>query len=89
MRTNDIHKLVLALELWKGGATGSDQVAAVLGWTPGKASEIFLNIGLKTCDDQPNPGLTTDQLLIALLWYHVNVLIKQQQGGSHAENPNP
>ena len=79
MRTHDLHKLILAIELWKGGGTGGDPVAAALGWPPGKAADIFKNIGIANMNGDPVPCLTTDQILIAILWYLVNALAKRSQ----------
>lgn len=89
MKTANLHKLIIQIEIWKRGGCDGDQVAAVLDWPPGKAAEIFRNIGISNLNGDPTPNLTTDQILIAVLWYHVNILTKKLEGGSHAENTNP
>jgi hypothetical protein len=89
MRTTELHKLIIQIEIWKGGGCDGDSVATILGWPPGKAADIFRNIGISNLNGDPSTCLTTDQILIAVLWYHVNTLIKKLEGGSHAENQNP
>lgn len=88
MKAKDLHKLILTLELWRGGACGQGEVAIILGWPTHKAQSIFLNIGISQIDGTPTPALTNEQILIALLWYNQNALIKKLEGGTNAENPN-
>lgn len=54
------------------------EIARILDWPYQKAETIFLNIGISKIDGTPADGLTNDQILIALLWYHINILVKKQ-----------
>jgi len=77
MKTANLHKLILNIEVWKKDGCGPEQVAQVLGWPPGQAVAIFSNIGIAGQDGHITPNLTTDQILIALLWYNLNTLLRR------------
>jgi hypothetical protein len=89
MKARNVHKLILTLELWRGGACGPGEVATCLGWPYQKAQTIFETIGIANIDNTITSNLTNEQILITLLWYQVNALAKQLEGGKHEERTHP
>jgi hypothetical protein len=80
MKVKKIPHLIDIIDQWKQGDKGIADLANCLDWPIGATQELFIRTGIANVDNTPNQTLTTDQILVSILWYIVNSQLSKTKG---------
>lgn len=75
MKAAKLPELANTLDRWRDDQAGLSDVAYLLGWPLNRTAEIFRDVGIITVGGELTEGLMNQEIINALLWYYVNVLL--------------